>query len=147
MTSLGQAPKIHCFGQSSDGIAIISPAINITPILMRVAVGLEGLRFQETRPLKRSAFLNQLNFNEQKVPNLMDKMRKMGMDITQKKDGNYCLKIPHGRRFFKNPKEFIGEVNTSLKNPTFLNVAIRITNLVQRDIDELTREITKDTFF
>ena len=147
MTSLGQPPKIHCFGQSPDRTVTISPAINITPVLMRVAIGLEALRFQEIRPPTRSEFLKKLNFNEQGVPNLMDKMRKVDINITQKNDGNYCLKIPSGRRFYKNPRGFIGEVNTSLNNPTFLNVAISITNRIQRETDELTRQIIKDTFF
>jgi len=114
---------------------------------MRVAIGLEALRFQEIRPPTRSEFLKKLNFNEQGVPNLMDKMRKVDINITQKNDGNYCLKIPSGRRFYKNPRGFIGEVNTSLNNPTFLNVAISITNRIQRETDELTRQIIKDTFF
>jgi hypothetical protein len=148
-----QIPKICCYGRSKEGGIIIGPTINMSPILTWAAVRLNSLRFKELWSPKIGAFLQGLEKELKKpggpkITGLVESIRNTGITLIPMEDGKFFLKIPPGRPFSKNPETFeafIDEVNISLQNPSFLSMAMMIAAQIQKDADDVTAEILRNT--
>lgn len=141
--------KIGCY-RSLTGDIIITPQVNLSPILMRAAIGLEAASFSPgLLQQKRSTFLKGLENRELSsiIKLLHDILHDddKGIKITPRKEGNFSLVISKVRPYSGNPKAFIEKVNESLNNQPFLTMVERIAEQIRKDMEAVNEEIIQST--